>query len=126
MEGGLRVDPAMTRQRRAIEATYTDTCSVYGFDKMREDGITKELKVMRFENIKCALSQKSLKPTAQTGTVNNISYDAKLFTAPEHIITPGCEIRISRLGREYRFKSTGEAFVYETHQEIMLLRDEKA
>lgn len=113
-------------ERKAIETTYTDTCTVYGFEKAKKSGITEEKKVIRHENIKCALSQKNLKTTAQTEPANHISYDAKLFAAPELDISPGSHIEVSRMGHVFKFISSGEPFLYPTHQEIMLLRQGKA
>lgn len=116
----------ISRERKAIESTYTDTCTVYGFQKIKKGGATRNEKIILLNNIKCALSQKSLKPTAQSETANAVSYDAKLFTAPEMLIEPGSRIEVSRLGRVSEFVSAGEPFVYETHQEIMLKRSGKA
>jgi hypothetical protein len=113
------------KARAAIERTYTDTCDIY---KSKEvDGIVqKEVSYRAIAGLKCALSQRSLRATGQTETTNNIQYDAKLFCAPENEIPAGCEIRVFAQGRELRFITSGEPFVYETHQEIMLLRRDKA
>lgn len=117
---------SLLSERRAIEKTYTDKCTVYEFVKTKDKGITKTNKVLLFENMQCALSQKSMKPTNQGFIANTISYDAKLFLSPEVNIRPGSHIEVKRLSRLYNFISTGEAFVYETHQEIMLQRSDKA
>ena len=117
---------SLLSERKAIEKTYTDICTVYAFVKNKDKSITKTGKALLFENMQCALSQKNMKPTNQGSMTNTISYDAKLFLAPEVNIKPGSHIEIKRLSRLYNFISTGEAFVYETHQEIMLQRSDKA
>ncbi len=113
-------------ERRAIENTYTDTCTVTSFIKVTENGMTKNKPAILYEGTPCALSQKTNRYTKQTDTVNHIVYDAKLFIAPELDIPAGCEITVTRYERVFKYVSTGEPFVYATHQEIMLLRKDKA
>lgn len=119
------------RDRKVIENTYTDTCTVFEFEDIKEKGITKKRRFLKFQGIKCALSTigirtRTISTTNQTDIENNISYDAKLFLSPEVEIKAGSRIEVSRLGRIFKFQSTGEAFIYETHQEIMLKRKDKA
>jgi hypothetical protein len=76
--------------------------------------------------VPCALSQMVLKPTTQTESQNTIDYEAKLFISPDIEVKPGCEIEVFRLGRVTLFKSTGEPFVYASHQEILLKRHQRA
>ena len=112
--------------RAAIERTYADTCDIFKSEEV--DGIIqKEVRHKAFEGVKCALSQRGLRPTAQTETTNNIRYDAKLFIAPEYEISAGCEIwAYAQQGRKLAFITSGEPFIYATHQEILLLRKDKA
>jgi len=114
------------RARAAIESTYTDTCDIYK-SKEKDGNIQKEVRYKAYTGLKCALSQRSSRATAQTETTNNIRYDAKLFIAPEHSIPAGCEIWVyAQQGRKLVFTTSGESFVYATHQEILLLRKDKA
>jgi len=111
--------------RAAIERTYADTCDIFKSEEV--DGIIqKEVRHKAFEGVKCALSQRGLRPTAQTETTNNIQYDAKPFCAPELDIPAGCEIVVYAQGRKREFVTSGEPFAYPTHQEIMLLRKDRA
>ncbi len=116
----------ITIERKAIETTYTDTCTVSAFGKATEHGMTRNKPAVLYEGTPCALSQKTNRYTKQTDTVNHIIYDAKLFIAPELEIPAGCEVTVTRYKRVFKYVSAGEPFVYATHQEIMLLRKDKA
>jgi hypothetical protein len=111
--------------RQAIESTYGDTCDIYA-SKNVNDTITKEVRYKKHANVKCALSQKSVKPTQQTNTTNNIKVEHKLFVAPEVDIPAGCEVVVNAQGRTLWFKYTGESFVYVTHQELVVQMIDKS
>ncbi len=66
--------------------------------------MTRNKPTILYEGTPCALSQKTNRYTKQTDTVNHIIYDAKLFIAPELEIPAGCEITVTRYGREPREK----------------------
>ena len=112
--------------RNAIESTYQDRCDIYKLKDKKIGSVTEKVMYKAYSQLKCALSQKSIKTANQTDQTNIIRYDAKLFIMPEIDIPAGCEIWVYSHGRKLRFISSGEAFVYETHQEIMLLRNERA
>lgn len=113
-------------QRKAIETTYTDTCNVYNFEKVLNGSITTNQKVIKYKNIKCALSQKSLKTSEQTESQNKVLYDAKLFLSPNIEIKAGSYIEIKRFDRILEFEQVGESFIYSTHQEVLLKRKTRA
>jgi len=113
-------------QRKAIETTYTDTCNVYNFEKVLNGSITSNQKVIKYKNLKCALSQKSLATTEQTQSQNKVLYDAKLFLSPDVEIETGSYIEIKRYGKVLEFEQIGEPFIYSTHQEMLLKRKTRA
>lgn len=113
-------------QRRIIESTYTDTCNIYSFEKQLKGSISTNVKVLKYEDIKCALSQKDLKSTEQTESQNKIEYQIKLFISPDIQITPGSHIEVKHCERLYNFIQASEPFVYPTHQEIILKRELRA
>lgn len=114
------------KQKKIIESTYTDTCDIYNFEKVLNGSITTNKKVIAYENIKCALSQQSQKPTEQTESQNKVEYIAKLFIAPDIRIKAGSQIDVNHLGYKISFEQTGEPFIYVTHQEILLKRNTRA
>lgn len=70
----------------------------------------------------CRLSFSS-SSTASGDTVAAVSQNVKLFVSPELVIPPGSRIDVLRPGevpRTFRYKSSGPAAVYPTHQEIPL------
>lgn len=113
-------------QKRMIEKTYCDICNIYKFQKVTKGSLTSNEKVLVYENIPCALSQKTLKATEQTDSENKINYEIKLFISPSIEINSGAEIEVIHCGHKYKFKQAGEAFIYETHQEIVLLQQNRA
>lgn len=114
------------QERAAIESTYEDTCDIFAAVKEKKGSITFNCGQKIYAYVPCALSQRQLRPSKQTDQVNKIDYDAKLFLAPEIEAPAGCKIIVLVQGRRLAFVHSGEAFVYPTHQEIMLRREDKA
>jgi len=115
-------------ERKVLESTYFDLATVYRKQPNEdEDGITSNTYTPVHENIKCALSKKTLKATNQTDTSNNIEYESHLFLDPSILIKAGDKIIIViGANSESRTMYSGEPFVYSSHQEVPLMRDERA
>ena len=123
-------------ERKIIEVTYEDTCSVSRFTSVLEGSITKSVPEEVARGVICAISQtglSSIATTVQTESENKVEYSIKLFCPPDIKILPGDAIEVQRFGRlpnlpnkAYFFESAGEALIYPTHQEIMLKRRERA
>ncbi|MDN4069260.1 ABC transporter ATP-binding protein [Paenibacillus vini] len=123
------------RYRLNLERTYTDRVIVKRMDKVKVNGETKQQLITVYDQQPCRLSQKVLGANGQTETVNKITYDTKLFIAPELEIKQGDTLKVTRgrntttgweaiaPGREYK---AGEPFIYESHQEISIQRDGNA
>ena len=103
-------------------------CSVVELQKYKDldTGETKQKPVTVIENQPCRLSKKTITATGQTETANVIQYAPLLFISPNVEIKPGSEIVITQNGVSRKYKRSGEPFVYETHQEIVLQRTDKA
>mgnify|MGYP001190349991 FL=1 len=113
--------------RRAIERLYEDRATITRHMKY-EDPITKETKYELetiYENQPCRISQRALAANAQTESVNPIAYETKLFIAPELEIKQGDVIEVTR-GAVTRKYTAGEPFIYPTHQEVSIQRDDEA
>lgn len=118
----------MAIARKAIESTYKGLCTISEYESYREPE-TEELKQRLepiHENIPCKLSKKTINPSSETDIASIVRYAPMLFIAPEIEIKPGSEILVTQYGITRVFKQSGEPFVYETHQEIMLQRTDKA
>lgn len=116
--------------RLQIEKLYEDTFSVERPTKVK-DPITKQtnlVKMMVITEQPCKLSQTTTPKDGQTEAQNNISYNSKLFCAPELDIRQGDIVIVTRKAgnRVYEFHA-GEPFPpYQSHQEIGLQRKEWA
>lgn len=124
------MDKAILLVRKAIESTYKGTCNVYEYGKYT-DPETEEMIVDLspnpiHENIPCKLSKKTINPTNQTEMANTIQYSPVLFINPDITIKPGSRIIVTQNGVTREFEQSGEPFVYETHQEIVLQRTDRA
>lgn len=113
--------------RRAIERLYEDRATISRHMEY-EDPNTKETKqglVPVYENQPCRISQRALAANAQTETVNPIAYETKLFIAPELEIKQGDVVEVTRGGVTRKY-TAGEPFLYPTHQEVSIQRDDEA
>ncbi|MGG1598040.1 DUF6093 family protein [Paenibacillus naphthalenovorans] len=113
--------------RRAIEKLYTDRCSIFRHEKVK-DPVTKETKLVTqpvYTDQSCRISQRALGQNGQTEAQNEIQYETKLFIAPELEIRQGDMIEVTRWFITRRY-TAGEPFLYPTHQEVSLQRKEWA
>lgn len=108
--------------REILERTYYGTADIYHFPLTEEDGVTEHVRTLLYEGIRCALSKTTINTAAKDGGASPVKYDAALFIAPEYDILPGCEIMVTQDGMERLFRYSGEAFRYQSHQELMLER----
>ena len=114
--------------RRAIERTYTDTCTVTEYETHKKENKTTGFReTVRYSEEPCRLSFGSKNAAVGTGTVTNISQSVKLFLSPDIEIKAGSKITVTHDGRTTDYKQSGFPAVYSTHQEISLeLFDRKA
>jgi len=115
-------------EKDILAKTYFDTATVYRKQPTEDaDNISKLTYQPVHSNVPCALSKKTLKATNQTETSNNIEYEAHLFLDPGVLIKPGDKIIITiAANNESRIMYAGEPLVYSSHQEVPLMRDERA
>lgn len=125
------IERARKQARKAIESLYDSTCNIRAYGKYK-DSITKETKtginpVPKYEKQPCRVSKQSLSKNTQTDTINQVSYELKLFIAPEVEIKQGDEIEVTNkvLNIITKYKA-GEGFPYNTHQEVILNKEDKA
>ncbi|NLY47187.1 MAG: ABC transporter ATP-binding protein, partial [Tissierella sp.] len=77
------------------------------------------------EDIPCKVSKKTISPVSGE-VANAIKYEPVLFINPDVEIKPGSKIVVIQYGTTREYKRSGEPFVYETHQEIVLQRIDTA
>jgi len=123
------IEKAKIKARKAIESLYDCSCNITGGKEKVKDPITKETKLVpkiKHNDIPCKVSKQNLPKNNQTDTVNKITYDVKLLIAPEVEINQGDEIEVTnkKLNIITKYKA-GEGFPYDTHQEVILTKDDK-
>lgn len=113
--------------RVQIEKMYESTCSVWQFSRVYDKAThsTKMKKVALFENIPCHVSYGISGAAKQTDTIAVIGQNITLYLPPEYAVPAGCEIIIEGQGRITRYESSGEPAVYQSHQEISLVLEDK-
>ncbi|WP_186375524.1 ABC transporter ATP-binding protein [Paenibacillus xylanexedens] len=115
------------KYRQQLETMYEDLVSVlrYGDIELPESGETVPGEYPVHTNVPCRISQKALGANGQTESVNNIVYETKMFISPDVEIKQGDKCIVAR-GNSTREYTAGEPFLYPTHQEISLQREDKA
>lgn len=109
--------------REILESTYHGLANVYHYPQTEIGGIVTEgERTVLYEDLHCALSRGELRQASPVSGVEQVQYTAKLFCAPEVVLPAGCEMEIRQDGMTYLFRHSGEAFKYESHQEITLER----
>ena len=115
------------RHRRVIERLYTDRCTIYRYQPMK-DPVTKETKQFLqplHVDQPCRISQRAPAVNGQTEAQNEIRYETKLFIAPEVEIRQGDLLEVTRDTVTRRY-TAGEPFLYSTHQEVSIQRKDWA
>lgn len=124
------MDKAILLARKAIESLYKGTCNIYEYGKYTDPETEETIVGLNpnpiHENVPCKLSKKVITSTNQTVIASTIQYSPVLFISPDIIIKPGSKIIVTQNGVTREFEQSGEPFVYETHQEIVLKRADTA
>lgn len=122
------LNKAFKQARKATESLYNCICIISGGKEKIKDPITKETKLIpkvKYKDIPCRVSKQSLSKNTQTDTTNQIVYELKLFIAPELDVHQGDTIEVTKLGVVTKYIA-GEGFPYNTHQEVILSKEDKA
>lgn len=116
--------------RKAIESTYEGLCTIYEYIETEDpdtgETIVSPEPVPIHENIPCKLSKKTISAADGGEIANTIKYEPVLFINPDIEMKAGSKIVITQHGVTRQFKRSGEPFVYDTHQEIVLQRTDTA
>nr|DAV45982.1 MAG TPA: head closure knob [Caudoviricetes sp.]DAX27919.1 MAG TPA: head closure knob [Caudoviricetes sp.] len=118
--------PKIPLVRRAVERLYDGVAMVEEVRKEKNaKNITASVWVSSAQNVPCRVSYKTIAPAGRSDTVDSITQSITLFTAPEVEIKPGSRITVTQRGRTMRFACSGIPAVYDSHQEIPLVRWEE-
>ena len=121
------IEKARAMARVQIEKMYESTCSVWQFSRVYDKAThsTKMKKIALFENIPCHISYGISGAAKQTDTIAVIGQNITLYLPPEYAVPAGSEITIETQGRITKYESSGEPAVYQSHQEISLVLEDK-
>ena len=121
------IEKARARAKVQIEKMYESTCSVWQFSRVYDKAThsTKMRKIALFESIPCHVSYGISGAAKQSDTIAVIGQNITLYLPPEYAVPAGCEIIIEGQGRTTKYESSGEPAVYQSHQEISLVLEDK-
>lgn len=116
------IKQAQKIHRESIENTYTGVCSVYEYEKARDENtkLIKGSEKLTAESIPCRLSFSSIPVAEGDGTAVSRQQTVKLFLAPEIPVKAGSKIVVTQDGITRAYKGSSEPAVYTSHQEINL------
>ena len=118
--------PKIPLVRRAVERLYDGRATV---EEARKEKNAKNITALVWSavarNVPCRVSYKTLAPAGRSDTVDSIAQAITLFTAPDIDIKPGSRVTVTQRGRTMRFSCSGIPAVYDSHQEIPLVRWEE-
>ncbi|CAI6087178.1 ABC transporter ATP-binding protein [Cohnella sp. JJ-181] len=124
------------KYRAALERQYTDRATIERQQEVvKPNKATVTEPIVAYADQPCRISQTGLPKDGQTEAQNDVDYLAKLFVSPDIEIRPGDTITVQRgyvaatdwipLGAARSYQA-GEPFLYPTHQEISLHREDYA
>lgn len=106
------------RMRKAIEALWTDRCSIAICRPVQAESGAEELREETIATgVKCRLSYIEAEAT-EMNMAAQLSQRAKLMLGSEHEAPPGSLITVERCGRQVKYRSSGAPRLYRSHQEI--------
>jgi hypothetical protein len=112
----------MVSIKRALMSLWEDTFDVVEYqEKTNDNGSTGFQEVTVLASQPCKLSFSTLNTTDQTDDEAHIVQTTKLFCDPDLAIKAGSKITVTRSGRTFDFKQSGEPGVFFSHQEIVLV-----
>ena len=111
----------VVKARKAIESMYDGTCTVTEYQEyIKDNKSTGHHEVVILEGQPCRLSFSSSPNTNQTESAAQLVQTIKVFLAPDVRVQAGSKLTITQNGVTTEYKSSGEAALYQTQQEIML------
>ena len=118
--------PKIPLVRRAVERLYDGRATV---EEARKEKNAKNITALVWsavaQKVPCRVSYKTVAPAGRSDTVDSIAQTITLFTAPNIDIKPGSRVTVVQRGRTMRFSCSGIPAVYDSHQEIPLVRIEE-
>ena len=114
-------------RKNPLEILYTDRCDIYNWESVKDPitKVTEHKKFLRYEDIPCRISFKSITSVNQTTYEPILTQVVKLFLSKDIEVNAGSEIVVYRSGKVFQYKCSGMPAKYSSHQEIILLNAEE-
>ena len=114
-------------RKNPLEILYTDRCDIYNWESVKDPTtkVTEHKKFLRYEDIPCRISFKSITSVNQTTYEPILTQVVKLFLSKDIEVNAGSEIVVYRSGKVFQYKCSGMPAKYSSHQEIILLNAEE-
>lgn len=108
--------------RDRIESTYDCTCDIVNNREItKTNGANAFEEFVAYKDVSCRLSFKTIAANSQGQNTSLVTQIVKLFINPDVKIEAGSKIIIKKGTNIKEYKHSGEAAIYPTHQEIMLM-----
>ncbi len=113
---------AKSAARKAVESAYEGVCNIVEYQSVKDkkSKITRQEEVTVLREQPCKLSFEKINAALQTETGAAVSQGVKLFIAPEIEIKNGSKIAVTQNNVTTEYSASGQAAVYDSHQEVML------
>ena len=108
-----------------LQRLWKDRMDIYRWTEKVEGGITKQEKVLKYENVKCHYSKGRLVDTGEDGVPTLITSHT-LFCGPDVDLQEGDEVVVTQRNGKQVTLTVGEGFPYSTHQEFSVKRVDTA
>ncbi|WP_188017194.1 hypothetical protein [Lentilactobacillus buchneri] len=118
---------AFKQMGKALTTLWFDKAKITGWQPAKHGSITSTEEVVIVEDEPCKISRKSLKPSDQKDFGTD-EYDVVMYIRTGINIPAGSNVYITDAnGKVNKYKQSGKAYTgYISHQEVALIRDEKA
>ena len=108
--------------RDRIESTYDCTCDIVNNREItKTNGANAFEEFVAYKDLPCKLSFKTIAANSQGQNTSLVTQIVKLFISPDVKIEAGSKVVIKKRANITEYKQSGEAAIYPTHQEIMLM-----
>ena len=116
------MEAARKAARRTQEATYEGLCTIFEYREVMDEKtkLSSEKEIAVIENQPCKLSFEKLTTVVQTENAAVQAQRAKLFLAPEIMLSSNSKIVVTQNGVTSEYSASGIPAIYPTHQEITL------
>ena len=114
-------------RKNPLEILYTDRCDIYNWESVKDPTtkVTEHKKYLRYEDIPCRISFKTISAVNQSTYEPILTQTVKLFLLKDIEVNDGSEIVVYRSGKVFQYKCSGMPAKYSSHQEIILLNAEE-